>query len=109
MILKLLTKKITEYGDLYIRFNLILPDSFDGAESMQYIEKLFPVLPINKDMIIGKKYDFDPGNVKIREVMLEEVTPEDMDQIAYEDESGSSDSDSDSDSDSHSHSHSDSE
>lgn len=96
------TKK-TEYGDLYIRFNLILPESFDGDEGLVLIEKLFPVLPSNKDSIIyadSKKYsDFDAGSSKVREVLLEEVTPEDMDQLDYDDEpSKSSGSDSDSES-----------
>jgi DnaJ-class molecular chaperone len=35
----------TEYGDLYVRFNLILPETFDGDENLMAIEKLFPILP----------------------------------------------------------------
>lgn len=95
----------TEYGDLYIRFNLILPESFDGDENLVMIEKLFPVLATNKDSIIysdPKKFsDFDPSTNKVREVLLEEVTPEDIDQLDYDEEdeqSRSSDSDEESES-----------
>lgn len=84
----------TEYGDLYIRFNVILPESFEGDEQLLLIEKLFPVLPINKDSIIyrnNKKHsDFDAGSSKVREVLLEEVTPEDMEQLDFEDEESES-------------------
>ena len=95
------TRKV-EYGDLYIRFNLILPESFDGDEGLVTIEKLFPVLITNKDSIIysdSKKHsDFDPSANKVREVLLEEVTQEDLDQLDYDDDdeqSKSSDSDDD--------------
>jgi len=91
----------TEYGDLYVRFNLILPDSFDGDENLTIIEKMFPVLVTNKDSIIysdsKKRSDFDPSTSKVREVLLEEVTQEDLDQLDYEEEpSRSSESDSES-------------
>jgi DnaJ-class molecular chaperone len=92
----------TEYGDLYLRFNLILPESFDGDEGLLTIEKLFPVLPTNKDSIIysdpKKRSDFDPSTNKVREVLLEEVTPEDIDQLDYDEEEESKSSGSDSES-----------
>jgi len=87
----------TEYGDLYVRFNLILPESFDGDEGLVMIEKLFPVLPTNKDSLVytdSKRHsDFDASQVKVREVLLEEVTPEDIDQLDYDDEPSKSGSD----------------
>lgn len=99
------TRKL-EYGDLYIRFNLILPDSFDGDEGLVLIEKLFPVLATNKDSIIytdpKKRSDFDLSTHKVREVLLEEVTPEDIDQLDYDDEPSRSGSSSGSGSDSES-------
>lgn len=80
------TKKI-EYGDLYIRFNLILPESFEGDEQLLLIEKLFPVLTTNKDSIIySDSTNFDHSNEEVREVLLEEVTPEDIEQLDYEEE-----------------------
>lgn len=99
------TQKI-EYGDLFIRFNVILPDSFDGDESIKIIEKLFPLLQDNKSLTIfsdsSKHTDFDPGSSKVREVLLEEVTSEDielLEQLDEEEYSENSDSDSDYDSD----------
>ncbi len=84
----------TEYGDLYLRFNLILPDSFDGDENLVMIEKLFPVLITNKDSIVytdpKKHSDFDPSVNKVREVLLEEVTQEDLEQLDYDDETSKS-------------------
>jgi hypothetical protein len=48
-----------------------------------------------------KHSTFDVESYKVREVLLEEVTPEDLDQLDYDDEpSKSSDSDSGSDSES---------
>jgi DnaJ-class molecular chaperone len=86
----------TEYGDLYIRFNLILPETFDGDENLVMIEKLFPVLVTNKDAIIynipKRHSDFDRTTVKAKEVLLEEVTPEDLDQLDYDDEPSKSSS-----------------
>ena len=97
------TRKL-EYGDLYIRFNLILPESFDGDEGLTLIEKLFPVLAVNKESIVykdpKKHSDFDPSVSKVREVLLEEVTPEDIDQLDYDDEPSRSGSSSGSDSES---------
>jgi DnaJ-class molecular chaperone len=86
----------TEYGDLYIRFNVILPENFEGDEQLVLIEKLFPVLPINKDSIVYKNpkkhSDFDIGSNKVREVFLEEVTPEDMEQLEFDEEEESEES-----------------
>jgi DnaJ-class molecular chaperone len=84
----------TEYGDLYMRFNLILPESFDGDEGLVMIEKLFPVLITNKDSIVysdSKRHsDFDPSTNKVREALLEEVTQEDLDQLDYDEEASKS-------------------
>ena len=91
-----------EYGNLYIRFNVILPEIFTDDASMEAISKLFPVLPTNKDSIIykdPKKDKFEPGNSPTKEVMLEEITSEEKEQLEYEDDSDSEDS-SDSSSDS---------
>lgn len=80
-----------EYGDLYIRFNLILPSSFDNNEGvMDVLEKMFPVLPTNKDSIIynvpspGRFSNFDSTISKNREVHLEDLTQEDLDQLDYD-------------------------
>lgn len=89
------SRKIS-YGDLYIRFNLILPETFEGDENLTVIERLFPILQINKDKHIfrdGSRPLPDFGNSKVTEVVLEEVTPEDKEQLDFDDES---DSDSDS-------------
>jgi len=97
-------KKINkiEYGDLYLRFNVILPETFEGDDNLAMVEKLFPVLPTNKETLITKKYNpLSTGNFKLREVLLEEVTPEDMEQLDYEEEEEESESH---DSDSHSES-----
>jgi DnaJ family protein A protein 2 len=85
-----------EYGDLYIRFNVILPESFDGDNSMSYIEKLFPILPGNKDNLLIQAVPHSKDNFqKLREVMMEEVTPEDMEQLDHDDyERSESESDS---------------
>jgi len=91
----------TTYGNLYIRFNVILPETFDDKDSMNLIERLFPVIPNNKDLTIyrdTKKNRFDAGTSKVREVQLEEITSEEKEQLEYEDESDSEDSDSSSDS-----------
>ncbi len=93
------SRKIS-YGDLYIRFNLILPETFEGDENLSIIERLFPILQINKDKNIFKDPSRpvpDFGDSKVNEVILEEVTPEDMEQLDFDDES-SSDSDSEHDS-----------
>jgi DnaJ-class molecular chaperone len=82
-----------KYGDLYIRFNLILPENFEGDKGFDIIEKLFPVIPENKENMIYKNSlssSVDKSN--IREVLLEEVTPEDMEQLDFDDESSSDDS-----------------
>lgn len=77
-----------EYGDLYLRFNLILPDSFEGDPKLDLIKKLFPVLHTNGDSVI-KPGDLSSIGGKSREVLLEEVTLEDMDQLDYDQESDS--------------------
>lgn len=84
-----------EYGDLYIRFNLILPDSFNDEEAtFKILEKMFPVLEDNKNMTVFKdlktkqilKKGFDVSGAKIKKVNICEVTPEEMEQLEYESE-----------------------
>jgi len=82
-----------EYGDLYIRFNVILPETFegvDGDKALDVIKQLFPILPGNKDTLVhtdGKTHGFNVGpSDKTRDVVLEEVTEEDKEQIDYEEE-----------------------
>jgi DnaJ-class molecular chaperone len=84
--------KKLQYGDLYIRFNLILPETFEGIDDLNIIEKLFPILANNKDTTIyndKSRNRFDPGSSKVSEVLLDEVTPEDMEQLEFDDESSS--------------------
>jgi hypothetical protein len=88
-----------EYDDLIIRFNLILPTEFDSDESMQIIERMFPV--IDKESIVyrdPKKHGFQLDNSKARHVLLEETNLEDERKIDYVEEMEESGSDSDSDS-----------
>lgn len=97
--------KKSEYGDLYIRFNVILPEKIEDDAAMAAIEQLFPVLQNNKDDTVfhnKTNIGFDISGRKVHEVLLEEVTEEDMEQLDYEEESDSdeySDSDESSDSD----------
>lgn len=85
-----------KYGDMYLRFNLILPSHFEGDNVLGMIEKLFPVLDENKSNILKNN---DKYNSNIKEILLEEITKEDMEQLEYDDESSSDESDSDSGSD----------
>jgi len=80
-----------EYGDLYVRFNVILPESFEGDENLTVIQKLFPVLSINKDTSLSKSKIKELSG-KVREVLLEEVTQEDMEQLDFEEEESEKDS-----------------
>ena len=68
-------------GDLYVRFNLLLPDKFK-PEDMEILKKLFPVCnePVNLDF-----------HKNIREAVLEEVSESDLEELDYD----YSDSDSD--------------
>lgn len=84
-----------KYGDMYLRFNLILPSHFEGDNVLSIIEKLFPILDENKENIL-KSNDKYSSNMK--EILLEEITKEDMEQLEYDDESSSDESDSGSDS-----------
>ncbi len=68
------------YGDLYIRFNLILPDKFEGGDWIKYIETLFPVLPNNKIT--------SSNNTTHKEVIMNDITPQDMEQLENESPSG---------------------
>lgn len=73
-----------EYGDLFIRFNLILPDTFEGEDVMKYLEKLFPILPQNKEstLVPNNKHSIQKFT-NPKEVQLEEVTPEEIEQLRY--------------------------
>ncbi len=83
-----------EFGDLYIRFNLILPESFESDETaLKIIEKMFPPLESNKDSTVFKdpktkqvlKKGFDlSGASNVKKVYMSEVTPEDLEQLEYE-------------------------
>lgn len=59
-------------GDLYIRFNLIIPDSIDKKQ-IDLVKELFP--PYNSN--------FGLENKRVRECDLEEVTEEDMEALDY--------------------------
>ena len=73
-------------GDLYVRFNLVLPEKFK-TEDMETLKKLFPCCNEHlTDIELNKK----------RDVELEEVSESDLEELDY----GYSDSDSDSDSES---------
>lgn len=76
----------TKYGDMYIRFNLILPTHFEGENVYSIIEKLFPILDENKNNILTKDEKYE-NNMK--EILLDEITKEDMEQLEYDDESSS--------------------
>lgn len=72
-------------GDLYVRFNLVLPETFK-QEDMETVKKLFPCC--NEDLT----------NIELnksRNVELEEVSESDLEELDY----GYSDSESDSESD----------
>ena len=65
-------------GDLYVRFNLVLPDKFKD-EDIPVLKKLFPAL---------NECDI-PKDSKIRDVILEEVSESDLEDLDYySDDSG---------------------
>jgi len=68
-------------GDLYVRFNLVLPEKFK-AEDAEILKKLFPVC--------NEPYNLE--NKEYRECVLEEVSESDLEELDH----GFSDSDSDS-------------
>lgn len=68
-------------GDLYVRFNLVLPEKFK-AEDTEILKKLFPVC--------NEPYNLE--NKEYRECVLEEVSESDLEELDH----GFSDSDSDS-------------
>lgn len=87
-----------ERGDLYIRFNLILPEKID-LENLKKIKNLFPCIDediIYNDNTIG---GLDVENRNYRTCNLEEVTEKDLEHLDYEEYSDESDSNN-----SHSHS-----
>ena len=72
------------------------PESFENDENLAMIQKLFPVLPTNRDLSIPSSKVKELSG-KVKEVLLEEVTQEDMEQLDFEEEESEKDSDSDSD------------
>jgi DnaJ-class molecular chaperone len=76
-----------EYGDMYIRFNVILPEKI---EDLEVVEKYFPILPGNGDNLVYKdkakqdKYGYKSD--KFKEVLLEEVSEEDYKQLEYDEQ-----------------------
>ena len=89
------------YGDLYIRFDLVLPENFESKEALIEISKLFPILDKNNIVFTNKenKGGFNPIGLKTREVQLEEITEEDMEQLDYESEYSDDDDSEDSEDD----------
>lgn len=80
-------------GDLYIRFNLILPEKFEAG----LLQKLKPVFPcITEDIIYndGTKNGFDTEGLKIVKCELGRVTEEDLEKLNYEEYSDDSRSES---------------
>lgn len=80
-----------KYGDLYIRFNVILPEKFeDSKKAIELIEQLFPKLKDNEDSIMYRDPNYRKGGFSksgnSREVVLEEVTEEDKEQLDYDEE-----------------------
>ena len=72
------------YGDLFIRFNLDIPENFPKSK-IEVLKEIFP--PFNSNSLSGDKE---------RECTMEEVTEEDMEALDYDyssDESDYSDSD----------------
>lgn len=90
-----------EYGDMYIRFNVVLPEKM---EDLEIIEKYFPILPGNgsnlvyKDKTRQEKYGYKSDRFK--EIQLEEVSEEDYKQLEYDEEYEDYESEYESDSDS---------
>jgi DnaJ-class molecular chaperone len=87
-------------GDLYIRFNLVLPEKI---EDISYLRNIFPA--IDEDIIYndGTKGSFDIKGRKITKCILEKVTEKDLEELDYRsdsDDSDDSDSDDESDDDS---------
>jgi DnaJ-class molecular chaperone len=71
-------------GDLYIRFNLVLPEKFESS----LVTKLKPVFPpISEDIIYndGTKNGFDTNGIRVISCPLSRVTEEDLEKMKYED------------------------
>jgi len=64
--------KQDEKGDLYVRFNLVLPEKFK-KEDMEILKKLFPCC--NETEVITNK--------TVRDVKLEEVSESDLEELDY--------------------------
>lgn len=60
-------------GDLYVRFNLVLPDKFKSGD-MELLKKLFPVC--NEVLNLENK--------NVREAVLEEVSESDLEELDYD-------------------------
>jgi len=98
----------SKYGDLYIRFNLILPDSFDpNDQTIKLLEKMFPIIPTNQSetVFINKETKqvlnkgFNLADVKTHKVILNELTEEDIKQLEYDEEEEDDDDEDDDDDD----------
>lgn len=83
------------HGDLYIRFNLVLPKSFP-VQIINGFKKICP--PIDKDIIYndGTSGGLDPKMHKIKNVVMNELTEEDIKDLdEYSDEYSDSDEETD--------------
>jgi DnaJ-class molecular chaperone len=81
--------KKSGFGDLYIRFNLVLPEKMD-PERIQDLKFMFP--PIEKDIIYndGSKGGlYVSSSDELRDCVLKEVTEEDLEELDYEEYSDS--------------------
>jgi DnaJ-class molecular chaperone len=88
-------RKGPAYGNLYIRFHVILPEQFDDFEkSIGILETMFPIIPNNKNNTVFRDIKtkkilnkgFEPGSSKVNRVMLEEVSEEEMAQLEHDDD-----------------------
>ena len=77
-------------GDLYVRFNLVLPAAAPGAKfPAEFIEALSMMFPVIKDNEgVYSKEPVDGAN----EITLESVTSEDLEQLEYDDDGSETES-----------------
>ena len=82
-----------ERGDLFIRFNLVLPEKFD-VSVLNKLKVVFP--PIDSDIIYndGTKGGLETDGLKVVKCDLATVTEEDLEKLNYDEYSDDSDSDS---------------
>jgi len=79
-------------GDLYIRFNVILPEKIEELEQLKHL-----FVPIQKEVVYndGSNKSFDLLNRKVTNAVLQEVTEEDLEKLNYNEEEESDDDDDD--------------